>query len=149
MNERWHLIRVELLSGGGQEFLSPPGRDMVVSTSHSFRQLAEVINAGFARWDLSHLYAFLFTDGPEIGIPIDEEDEEEILDAATSKIGRRDLGEAFEFEFDLGDSWMHRCTVRAVDMDPRELFEERPRGPAIVFGWGDIPDQYGRTVPDD
>src|SRR5439155_14019941 len=59
----WYVVRVELLSGLGEEFDPPSGRDFLVSPQHSFRQFANAINQAFARWDLGHLYAFRFADG--------------------------------------------------------------------------------------
>jgi hypothetical protein len=44
----WHVIRVELMSGMAGELEPPPGRDLLVSPQHTFRQLAEAINGAFA-----------------------------------------------------------------------------------------------------
>ncbi|MEX1263103.1 MAG: hypothetical protein WEE66_04055 [Actinomycetota bacterium] len=37
MPEGWYIIRVELLSGHGEEFAPSPGRDLLVSPHHTFR----------------------------------------------------------------------------------------------------------------
>lgn len=145
MPEGWYVIRVELLSGGGEHLAPPPGRDLFVSPNHTFRQLADLINASFARWDLGHLYVFRMPGGSEVGFP-DEDDD--VRDAARSKIARREVGEVFEFEFDLGDSWLHRCTVVEAGVDPIDEYGATPKGPVAIWGWGSIPDQYGRTTPE-
>ena len=145
MPDGWYILRVELLSGGGEEFDPPPGRDLLVSPQHTFRQLAEVINASFARWDLGHLYAFTLEDGTRIGTEFDEVSNR---DAARSKIARREEGEVFEYEFDFGDAWTHRCTVVEAGVTPEDHYGVRPKGPVAVWGWGSIPDQYGRTTPE-
>ena len=145
MGAGWYVIRVELRSGGDQGFDLPPGRDLLVSSNHSFGQLADAINMSFARWDLGHQYVYRFGDGTEVGTVDDDGD---VRDASRSKIARLDLDEVFEFEFDFGDSWIHRCTVREVDVDPDEQFGAVPLGPVAVLGWGMIPDQYGMTTPD-
>ncbi len=143
----WYVIRVELESGMGQDFEPPPGRDVLISPQHTFRQLAETVNAAFARWDLGHLYAFRLEDGRVIGTPFDDF---EARDAARTKIGGRwREGDELRFEFDFGDSWEHRCTVRETEVDPESVYGERPKGPAVIFGWGIVPDQYGRTSPRD
>lgn len=56
------------------------------------------------------------------------------------------LGEEFGFTFDFGDYWRHHCRVLPEKLDPREESGPGPlsRDPAAVWGWGDIPDQYGR-----
>jgi hypothetical protein len=141
----WYVIRVELQSGRGEIFDPPPGRDFLVSPQHSFRQFADAINQSFARWDLGHLYLFRLADGSTIGTPFEDSSDRA---AARTKIGRRELGEAFDYEFDFGDSWEHRCTVLDSGVDPEDLFGVRPKGPAVTWGWGAIPDQYGRTTPD-
>ena len=141
----WYVLRVELVSGGGRELESPPGRDLLVSARHSYGQLADAINAAFARWDLSHVYLFHLPDGTEVGPDFDEP---EVKEATRTKLGAREPGEAFGYEFDLGDSWMHRCTVLETGVDPEETYGEAPRTPVAVWGWGDIPDQYGRTTPE-
>jgi hypothetical protein len=146
MPEGWYVIRVELLSGNGEKFDPPPGWDILASPHHTFRQLADVINTCFARWDLGHLYVFRMQDGTEIGIP---DDELEYRDSARSKIATRREGEVFEYEFDFdfGDGWTHRCTVLEVDVTPEDHYGVRPKGPVATWGWGTMPDQYGRTTP--
>jgi hypothetical protein len=39
---------------------------------------------------------------------------------------------------------MHRCVVGAVKVDPLEVLGIRPDVPLPYWGWGSIPDQYGR-----
>jgi len=68
----WYAIRVELVSGRGQVLDPPPGRDFLISPQHTFRQFAEAINAGFARWDLGHLYVFRLGDGTMAGTPAED-----------------------------------------------------------------------------
>jgi len=143
----WYVIRVELESGMGQEFDPPPGRDVLISPQHTFRQLAETINNAFARWDLSHLYAFRLEDGRIIGTPFEDSN---VLEAARTKIGGRlREGDQFRYEFDFGDSWEHRCMVIETEVDSEEVYGKRPKGPAVILGWGTVPDQYGRSSPRD
>jgi hypothetical protein len=60
-------------------------------------------------------------------------------------------GDEFAYVFDLGDEWVHRCTVLPETIDPVEEFEGEPPPPVPVpiEGWGAIPDQYGRSSFDD
>jgi len=51
--------------------------------------------------------------------------------------------------FDLGDNWQHRCTVEPKKGDPLEEYGIVPKGPVAIWGWGSIPDQYGRRSFDD
>jgi hypothetical protein len=52
----------------------------------------------------------------------------------------------FRYVFDLGDDWRHRCRALPEKVDPRELYPgPLPRLPVPVWGWGWIPDQYGRV----
>ncbi len=69
-------------------------------------------------------------------------------DAARTKITKRLEGEMFEYEFDFGDSWEHRCTVLEIDVEPENVYGVRPKGPVTVWGWGSLPDQYGRATPE-
>lgn len=143
----WIIVRVEILRAMDQVFEPPPGRDLLVSPQHTFWQLAETINVAFGRWDLSHLYAFHLEDGRDIGTRIEDLD---CLDAARTKIGRRwQEGDTFQYEFDFGDSWEHRCSVLEIEVDPEETYGTRPKGPVAIFGWGTLPDQYGRRSPTD
>jgi hypothetical protein len=38
--------------------------------------------------------------------------------------------------------------VLEVGVEPEEVYGVRPKGPVAVWGWGAIPDQYGRTTRD-
>jgi Transposase DDE domain len=64
--------------------------------------------------------------------------------------GREEVrpGEEFEYVFDLGDNWRHRCTVEPEKGDPVEEYGIVPNVPAPIWGWGSIPDQYGRRAFD-
>jgi hypothetical protein len=121
----WLQLRVELLGALGQGLTPAPGRIFIVGPAHSFAALADAINAAFARWDLSHLHEF-----------------------EVAAVGR---GNEFRFVFDLGDQWEHRCRVLAEKVDPREVWRPGPlpKQPVAIWGWGSIPDQYGRESSDD
>jgi hypothetical protein len=53
-------------------------------------------------------------------------------------------GDEFSFTFDLGDNWAHRCTVGTRQFDPVAMFGEVPDRLVAHWGWGAMPDQYGR-----
>jgi hypothetical protein len=145
----WLAIRVELVGGRGERLDPPPGRDLLASSSLLLVELAAAIDSAFARWDLGHLHLFRFTDGPEYVLGGREEGDETM---ATESVTLADLvlapGTNFEYVFDLGDEWLHRCEVLAIGVDPEAELGEEPLGPVPLFGWGTIPDQYGRLSPD-
>jgi hypothetical protein len=147
----WLSIRVDLIEGAHAHGLWPrPGRLLLARPGMSFRMLADGINAAFARWDRGHLHAFTFEDGARIGYLTDwEEDDLGLLDDRAENLTRLRLGERFSFEFDLGDRWMHLCTVGEEKVDPREVYGDVPAHPVPYFGWGAIPDQYGRRWDED
>jgi hypothetical protein len=150
MARTWLRIRVDLLGGGGIDCDPSPGRVFLVGPSHTFEQFAEAIDAAFARWDLSHLHEFNLSDGRVIGYPDDSYAPElEWLDHGKLKVAKEvKPGEAFEYVFDLGDNWRHRCTVEPEKGDPVEEYGIVPNVPAPIWGWGLIPDQYGRQAFD-
>jgi hypothetical protein len=154
MARTWLSVTVELLGGRGEELWPWPGRIFAVGPSHTFMDLANAINDAFARWDRSHLSMFTLADGRVI---TDEETGAEMagssirgpiiapIDMATAKVARMlEAGAEFQFTYDLGDSWMHRCVVGEVKVDPLEVLRVRPDVPLPYWGWGSIPDQYGR-----
>ena len=135
--------------GGRCDYFWPrPGRVFAASRTHTFGQLADAINAGFARWDRAHLYQFTRANGDVLGQP-DLDDVDDLLDAEVAKLDVLACGEQFAFEFDFGDGWTHLCTVGNDKIDPSDEFGVTPRSPLAYFGWGAMPDQYGRNQADD
>ncbi|MCZ0912379.1 UPF0158 family protein [Gordonia amicalis] len=151
-------MTIELLGGRGQDLWPCPGRIFAVGPSHTFADLANAVNTAFARWDLAHLSMFTLDDGrvvtdPELGDdlmvggpgPLSE-----ALDIDSAKVHRLvKPGAEFQYTFDLGDDWTHRCVVAPEKIDPTETLGGSPRAPLPYQGWGDIPDQYGRRWSDD
>ena len=144
----WSLIRVELLGGRGEDLDPPPGRDFLVASSHSLKQLGVAIDFNFARWDLGDLHAFRMPDGSEYMLGGDEDRSIPSTDDAQVGLLGLERGTRFEYIFDLGDEWVHRCEVLEAGVDPEEEFGDEPLAPVPIFGWGAIPDQYGRMTPD-
>jgi hypothetical protein len=147
MAKTWRLVRVDLLSGGRIAALWPrPGRVFLVGPAHTFADLATAIDDAFARWDHSHLHEFTLQDGRRIGLPDDDGD---VLDGTGLKV-LAEVGDApFRYVFDLGDDWTHRCEVEPEKIDPTAEYGAPPPKVVPVFGWGTIPDQYGRRWADD
>lgn len=151
-------MTVELLGGRGEELWPWPGRVFAVGASHTFLDLAEAINDAFARWDRAHLSLFTLADGRVI---TDEPTGAELagstdgpiavpLDIASAKVARvLEPGAEFQFVFDLGDEWTHLCVVAEEKIDPVEVLGVRPSAPLAYWGWGAIPDQYGRRWASD
>ncbi|MGH3502811.1 MAG: UPF0158 family protein [Nocardioidaceae bacterium] len=149
MAPRWQSIEVVLLGGRQLRPWPPPGRLFVVGPRHTFAQFAQAINAAFARWDLSHLSQFTLVDGREMTCPDDEDTSGPGFTSDTRVFDVIEPGETFRFVFDFGDRWVHRCTVGAELVDPLEVYGVTPHQPTAYFGWGDLPDQYGRRWPED
>lgn len=141
MSRTWISIRVELIGGAGRDLWPRPGRVFAASRTHTFGQLAVAIDEAFARWDRSHLYEFEFADGSRVGRP---HEDYEVLDGRNLNLSRLGKGEQFVYTFDLGDNWTHLCTVAQDRIDPLEELGIEPNQPLPYWGWGDIPDQYGR-----
>ena len=141
----WLSIAVELVSGRGERFWPRPGRVFVASRSHTFAALAAAIDDGFARWDRAHLSSFALADGTTIS-DVDPFFDmlDDSIDIQTARLSRLRLGEQFAYTFDFGDGWQHLCTVGDKRIDPEEVYGLEPSMPAPCFGWGALPDQYGR-----
>ncbi|WP_147917478.1 plasmid pRiA4b ORF-3 family protein [Ruania zhangjianzhongii] len=158
MARSWLSVTVELLGGRGEEFWPWPGRIFAVGPSHTFADLAHAINGAFARWDLSHLSMFTLADGTLVA---DSETVGELtespfgpitlgLDMDSAKVAKTlQPGAEFRFVFDLGDDWTHRCVIEEEKVDPVEVLGIRPSAPLSYWGWGAMPDQYGRRWADD
>lgn len=154
----WKSIRVELLSGHGQTFDPPPGRILIIPPRTTFETLGTAIDDAFARWDRAHLQMFTLADGTMIS---DQETLDESVYASepdqpiprtvdiTASVARRiKTGDRFTYVFDLGDNWTHLCTVEGA-VDPYEVLGVHVVTATPFWGWGAIPDQYGRRWADD
>lgn len=123
---------------------------MLVGPGHSFAHLADAINTAFARWDRSHLHLFELPDGRKVGFAEVDDNELGWLDHEKLNVARElRPGDEFSFVFDLGDNWRHRCRVLAEKADPLEELGIVPDTPLSSWGWGWIPDQYGRASAGD
>lgn len=144
------VLRVILRGQSGEELAEPPGRDLLVSTTHTFVEIADAIDRAFARWDVSHLHEFVLPDGGRIVAADDDGFEEGDLDESVETVASLNLtaGGSFEYVFDPGAGWEHRCTVLRYPVDPLEEARIVPTEIVPMFGWGTIPDQYGRVTPD-
>ncbi|MEZ5084809.1 MAG: hypothetical protein R2722_00665 [Tessaracoccus sp.] len=115
--------------------------------------MAQAINTAFARWDHAHLSVFTLADGRVI---TDDETAAEMVAAPLGTIpDTLEISAAivtqtvepdveFRYVFDLGDNWTHRCIIEAETVDPVEELGVTPQIPLPRWGWGTIPDQYGR-----
>src|SRR5690625_4203748 len=158
MRQKWMAISVEFLGGMGDELWPYPGRVFAVSSTHTFAQLGNSIDAAFARWDLSHLAMFTLSDGRII---TDAQTGQELANAVAgpllnpldiSKVKIFDVlapEDEFRYEFDFGAGWVHRCSIEDEPIDPLEVLGSVPSQPLAFWGWGEIPDQYGRRTEDD
>ncbi len=150
MARTWLSIRVDLVSGRGEDLWPRPGRILAAARRHTFAQLAEAIDDAFARWDRSHLHDFTLADGTRLTTPyVDWEDAGPALDDRRTTLTRLQAGEQFAYVFDFGDDWTHLCTVDEERIDPLDQFGVLPDVPLPYWGWGAIPDQYGRRWDSD
>lgn len=145
----WLVLRVVLRGQASEQLEAPPGRDLLVHTARTFAEIAMAIDRAFARWDISHLHEFQLADGRRIAAADDEDFEDGDLDEATETLGRLGaaVGMSFEYVFDLGADWQHECTI-VRDVDPLVEAGIVPTDIVPIFGWGAIPDQYGRITPE-
>lgn len=153
---RWQVLRVELVMGRGEYYDPPPGRTLLIPPRTTFEELAEAIDLAFARWDRAHLCRFTLGDGTVVS------DDETIRNVQsgyrgqvgavlplTAILGRRlKVGQRLTYVFDFGDDWTHLITVEPT-VDPVEAYGVHPDGIVPIWGWGAIPDQYGRRWRDD
>jgi hypothetical protein len=145
MARTWLSIQVDLIGGGGPTLWPRPGRIFAAARSHTFAQLATAIDDAFARWDRAHLH--MFDLGEHGGLLIDrhwdDPPERARLDE-TVRLGTLAAGQQFVYVFDLADDWAHLCTVADQRIDPQDALGITPDRPLPYWGWGSMPDQYGR-----
>ena len=59
------------------------------------------------------------------------------------------INTCFNGALSLGDDWTHLCTVADSRIDPLDTLGIVPDVPLPYWGWGSIPDQYGRRFDGD
>jgi Plasmid pRiA4b ORF-3-like protein len=122
-----------------------PGRVFAVPGRYPMLELALTIDSAFGRWDLVHERVFTVK-----GKQFDGDSEVKGADRLTLDSLGLARGDIFEYEFDLGDSWIHRCLVLNAAPDLYKQWDGwRPEVPSALFGWGSLPDQYGREADTD
>ncbi len=143
----WLSVRVDLVEGRGEDLWPRPGRIFAAARSTTFAEFAEAVDDAFARWDRAHLHQFFLRDGARVAEPDPDWDsfDEVVLDGRRVRLGRLQPGEPFVYEFDFGDSWLHLCTVAERRIDPVDALGIVPSRPLPYWGWGALPDQYGRA----
>ena len=97
------------------------------------------------------MHKFTLADGVEITAldQWDGEAPEGSLESAQTRLSQLAPGEQFAYLFDFGDNWAHLCTVAVPRVDPLDELGIVPAAPLPYFGWGEMPDQYGRRWDSD
>lgn len=157
MARRWQTISVHLLSGRGETLTHPPGRIFILPPRATFEELGRAIDVAFARWDFSHLREFTLDDGTRL---VDDDSAGELRNSMSGAIPKvaslreivkqrvATVDTQFAYTFDLGDDWLHLCTFEGY-ADPADVYGPDPSEPVPIWGWGSIPDQYGRRWSED
>lgn len=150
MARTWLSIQVDLVHGRGQRMWPRPGRVFAAARTHTFAQLGDAIDTAFSRWDRSHLTLFDLGDQDLLCGPIRWDDGPEgSAFVGDVKLSRLQAGQQFAYTFDMGDDWTHLCTVGPERIDPLRQLGIVPDVPLPYWGWGTIPDQYGRRFQED
>lgn len=109
MAKTWLSVRVELLSGRGEDLWPRPGRVFLVGPRHTFADFAAAIDGAFGRWDRSHLCSFTLETGEIFGWP-DPDADPPVTDLSRALVAENiKPGTPFRYLFDYGDDWAHRC----------------------------------------
>ncbi|MEV4417833.1 hypothetical protein [Catellatospora sp. NPDC049609] len=146
MAPTWLAVRVGLVSGRGDDFWPRSGRVFAAAPSHTFAQLGQAIDSAFARWDLAHMHMFTLADGTSVTSlrQWDGDAPDRSIDSQATKLSRLAPGELFAYVFDFGDDGAHLCTIVEQKIDPLDTAGFKPDAPTAYWGWGAMPDQYGR-----
>jgi len=142
-------VRVVLEARDGATLPQAAGRVILARLDHTFAEFARAIDTSFGRWDLTPVHEFevygrrLLSD-----VAADEGGIAEASDDV--RLGETHLrpGAPFSYVFDLGENWQHTCDVESPLVDAGQ-YGEQPELPIAVFGWGTIPDQFGRETEED
>lgn len=145
----WMTVRVVLEARDGATIPQPAGRVILVRKDHTFAEFARAIDTSFGRWDLTPVHEFE-VDGRRLVSDVAAEEGEAGEQSDGVRLGEVHLrpGAPFSYVFDVGENWQHTCDVESPAVDVGQYGGE-PEAPIPVFGWGTIPDQYGRQSEED
>lgn len=120
-------MRLRNRPGAGVRAATGPGTG--AASVDRLRAARAAIGQALARWDLGPLLDKLI----------------EPMNRAKAHVS---VGDVFRYIFDFGDDWTCRCMIVSLG-DSEQLYGIVPDTPAVIWGWGSPPDQYGRSRPDD
>jgi hypothetical protein len=111
-------------------------RKIIVPDNYSFYQLHDVLQQCFG-WKDSHLFQFSENDIMDeifIGIPDEEADQMDAIDARTKSISGifRAPGDCYTYIYDFGDTWEH-------DIVLEQILPDKIEGPYCTGGAGACP----------
>ena len=117
---------------------------MLVPPTATFADLGLGVDLAFGRWDVTRRRSFRAgwrgrheRRGTSKGdLPPDR-----IVHGSMTR------GMRFEYLFDDDEKWVHECVVEEL-VAQRETVDRAPI-PVPILGWGTIPDQFGRELPED
>ncbi|GAA6525926.1 hypothetical protein IDVR_17220 [Intrasporangium sp. DVR] len=132
------------MAGRGETLRPAPGRIMLVPPTATFEDFGLGVDLALGRWDVTHRRSFRagwHGRHERRGAGSGELPPDRTVHGQVSK------GMQFEYLFDDDEKWIHECVVE--EFVARREVEGRAPIPVPVLGWGPVPDQFGRTVPEE
>lgn len=134
---RWQRIRVELVRGRGVDLDPAPGRIMLVPPEATLEDFGLGVDLAFGRWDVTQGRSFR-------SVPRGRHEARRLTAVPLGRPVRDAFARNDVFEYVLGDDdWVHVCLVE--EFVARKATQGLAPIPVPTFGWGSIPDQYGRA----
>ena len=149
MARTWLQIQVDLLGGGGIDCDPTPGRVFIVGPGDTFgvRQKPSTLSShgrtarAPAPVRAQRLAGESAPQTSTYALDLVSLDHGTLKDHAEVPETREQIRNHLR---PRRPDWRHRCTVAETKVDPLEEYGIVPPGPVAIFGWGWIPDQYGR-----
>jgi hypothetical protein len=152
MPRTWLSVRVDLVSGRGEDLWPRPGRLFAAARAMTFGQFAAAIDDAFGRWDLAHLHTVELTDGTLLIGPGDNWDDPPQAVRSSAATGRSCPAWPWASSSPTPSTSATTGPICARSAISSSIRTRRSggAGPAGgVLGWGSLPDQYGRRFDED